>query len=185
MSFIDAIKTCFRKYATFSGRARRSEFWYWQLFTAIVGGIAAAIDGSDSNVVAGIVAAEFFIPNLAVAVRRLHDTGKSGWYYLMVLIPLVGWVFPLIKYCTDSEPGTNMYGENPKGQSGFEAYAQPYAAPEEPQYQRQAQEAVYSEVKTEPVSDSKANVTGFCPYCDTPLLVGQKFCTGCGHRIDV
>ena len=185
MSFTEAIKTCFKKYATFSGRARRSEFWYWQLFTLIVGAVAAAIDGSDSNTLAGIVGVVLLIPNLAVAVRRLHDTGKSGWYYLMNLIPFVGWIFPLIKYFTDSQNGSNEYGENPKGQ-GSPMYAEePYYTPEEPQYQRQAQEAVYSDMRTEPVSNSSATTIGFCPYCDQPITVGQKYCTGCGHRIDV
>ncbi len=184
MSFIDSIKTCFKKYATFSGRARRSEYWFWWLFATIVSSVAVAIQGQDSSALSGIVGLVFLIPNLAVGVRRMHDVGKSGWYLLMSLIPFVGWILVIVKLCTDSEPGTNMYGENPKGVYA-PAAAQPYYAPEEPVYEKQAQEAVYSEVKTEPVSDSKANVTGFCPYCDTPILVGQKFCTGCGHRIDV
>lgn len=185
MSFTEAIKTCFKKYATFTGRARRSEYWFWALFTGIIGAIAAAVGGKDSNTLSYIVSLAFFIPNFAVGVRRMHDVGKSGWYLLMSLIPLVGWIFVLVKCCTDSQPGTNMYGENPKGQ-GAPAYAgQSFAAPEEPVYQQKAQEAVFTDYTTEPVSESTATTAGFCPYCDTPILVGQKFCTGCGHKIDV
>ena len=184
MSFTEAIKTCFKKYATFTGRARRSEYWFWALFAGIIGGIAAAIEGSDGYGLSTVVSLVFLIPNLAVGVRRMHDVGKSGWYLLMSLIPIVGWIFVLVKCCTDSEPGTNMYGENPKGVYA-PAAAQPYYAPEEPAYEKQAQEAVYTEYREEPVSESAATTAGFCPYCDTPVLVGQKFCTGCGHKIDV
>ena len=169
----------------FEGRARRSEYWFWFLFYTIISGIAAAIQGQDSSALSGIVGLVFLIPNLAVGVRRMHDVGKSGWYLLMSLIPFVGWILVIVKLCTDSEPGTNMYGENPKGQ-GAPVYAgQPYAASEEPVYEKKAQEAEFTEYRTEPVNESAATVTGYCPYCDTPYTVGQKFCTGCGHKIDV
>ena len=186
MSFTEAIKTCFKKYVDFSGRARRSEYWFWALFTALVGTVAAFIDGKDSNLVAGIVSLAFFLPNLSVAVRRMHDAGKSGWYLLMSLIPLVGWIFVLIKLVTDSVPGPNEYGENPKGQGAPVYASEPYAAPAEPDYSTQAQEAVFTDVKEEePISNSTATTTGFCPYCNTPITIGQKFCTGCGHKLEV
>ena len=186
MSFTDAIKTCFQKYATFSGRARRSEYWFWALFTGLVGLVVAWIEGSDNGWLSGIVSIAFLIPNLAVGVRRMHDVGRSGWYLLMSLIPLVGWIFVLVACCKDSVPGTNEYGENPKGQGNPVYASQPYAAPAEPSYGTQAQEAVFTEVKEEePINSSAATTTGFCPYCDTPITVGQRFCTGCGHRLDV
>ena len=185
MSFTEAIKTCFKKYATFTGRARRSEYWFWALFTAVIGGIAAAIEGSDSTALSGIVGLAFLIPNLAVGVRRMHDVGKSGWYLLMSLIPIVGWIFVLVKCCTDSVPGPNQYGEDPKGRGGYVPSSQPYEAPAGPEYSTQAQEAVFTEVKQEEPLTSTATVTGFCPYCGTATNVGQKFCTGCGAKLDV
>ena len=188
MSFTEAIKTCFKKYADFSGRARRSEYWFWALFTGIVGAAAVVIEGSDSTVLSAIVSLAFFIPNLAVAVRRMHDVGKSGWYLLMSLSPLIGWIFVLVQLCTDSVPGPNQYGEDPKGRGGYVPSAEPYyapAEPEEPSYERQAQEAVFTDVKPDEPLTSTATVTGFCPYCGTATNVGQKFCTGCGAKLDV
>lgn len=125
--FIWAVKTCFSKYATFSGRARRKEFWYWYLFTCLITiaafllGCLIAIIFQESNIgVAevfilsnGIWSLIIFLPNLAVTVRRLHDVGHSGWYYLISIIPLVGVILLLIALCTDSVDD-NKYGPNPK-----------------------------------------------------------------------
>lgn len=98
-SFLDAIKQGFRKYVTFSGRARRSEFWYWVLFSTlvswVVGGwsvipsfVDAASGNSNTNAALGtglssLVSLALFLPSLAVGVRRLHDTGRSGWWYIV------------------------------------------------------------------------------------------------------
>ncbi len=105
MSFGTAISTCFQKYATFSGRATRAEFWWWQLFTTLVGLATFWIP-----FVGFIISLAFLIPNLAVAWRRLHDIGKAGGWYFIGLIPLVGWIFMLIWYCTKSEPFDNRFG---------------------------------------------------------------------------
>ena len=105
MDFITAIKTVFSKYATFDGRARRSEYWWWTLMMIIASFIPLV------NIVVGLGG---LIPSIAVAVRRLHDTGRSGWWLLLVLVPLVNLVL-LYFYIQDSEPGTNEYGPNPKG----------------------------------------------------------------------
>ena len=99
-----AIQSCFKKYVTFTGRANRSEYWYWALFTVLFSFIPFI------NFVASIA---FFLPSLAVAVRRLHDIGKSGWWYLIVFIPFIGWIWLLILFCTPSDPNTNEYGTNP------------------------------------------------------------------------
>ena len=105
MGLLDAIKACFSKYATFSGRARRSEYWWFVLVNAIIGCIPYV------NVLWGLIA---FIPSLAVCVRRLHDTGRSGWWILLTFMPLVNLVI-IYFYICDSQPGANQYGENPKG----------------------------------------------------------------------
>lgn len=109
MGFTEAIKACFSKYATFDGRARRSEFWYWVLFQFLVGLILWFIP-----FIGWIVNILLILPNISVGVRRLHDTGKSGWLYLLTLIPLINLIL-IYFYLLDSQPGANQYGPNPKG----------------------------------------------------------------------
>lgn len=116
MNFVDSVKACFSKYATFSGRACRSEFWWFCLFNALAGGVISAIGlAVEMPLLSSLYSVLVFLPGLAVAIRRLHDIGKSGWMYLIALIPLVGTIWLLVLYCTDSQPGANEYGENPKG----------------------------------------------------------------------
>ena len=113
MDFLTAIKTCFSKYADFTGRARRSEFWFWSLFTFIVVVLLCCIPviGWILLPIAGIA---FIIPSLAVGARRLHDTGKSGWWWLINLIPTVGTIILIVFWVQDSNAGENQYGANPK-----------------------------------------------------------------------
>ncbi len=103
-SFGGAIRSCWTKYATFKGRANRCEYWYWVLFTAIFAWIPF---------IGEIASLVFLVPSLAVVVRRLHDIGKSGWWYLFVLIPIVGWILLIVWFCTASQEGENKYGPNP------------------------------------------------------------------------
>jgi len=105
-----------KKYAVFSGRAGRKEYWMFVLFNFIFA-LAAFLLGLITFgllYIAYIVAV--FVPTLAVSVRRLHDIGKSGWYYLIILIPIAGPIWFLVLMCTDSQPGDNQYGPNPKEQ---------------------------------------------------------------------
>jgi len=109
-------------YANFNGRARRQEYW---MFVLINFAIAIAI-GVISGILTGITesaafmtiyylyAIGVFIPSLAVAVRRLHDTNKSGWYYLVALIPIVGAIWLLVLFATEGDTGPNQYGPDPK-----------------------------------------------------------------------
>ena len=117
MGFTEAVQTCFSKYATFSGRARRSEYWYFVLCYTILTGILSFLARNSTvlGYVSGVIEIALFIPMLAVSVRRLHDIGKSGWFYLIGLIPLVGLIIMIVWYVRDSDPGQNMYGPNPKG----------------------------------------------------------------------
>ncbi len=103
MDFGEAIKVCFNKFANFEGRARRSEFWWFQLFTYII-----------SSLTCGIGGLVLLLPTIAVTARRLHDTGRSGWLQLLMFIPIVGYVLIIIWTVQDSDPGTNEYGPNPK-----------------------------------------------------------------------
>lgn len=113
MSFEEALVTCFRKYADFTGRARRSEYWYFYLFDALVSAGLAVIFGEDSAILA-LYSLAVLLPGLAVTWRRLHDIGKSGLWALISIIPLIGGLLLLVWTCRDSEAGANTYGENPK-----------------------------------------------------------------------
>lgn len=114
------------KFADFNGRARRKEYWMWTLYCTIILLISMALDnlfgltfeflGQDLGygwlyLIFGIIQ---FIPGLAVVVRRLHDVGKSGWYYLIILIPLIGFIWILVLLCTDGVKEENKWGINPK-----------------------------------------------------------------------
>ena len=122
MSFGEAIKAVLSKYATFSGRARRSEYWYWALLTTLVSSaLSAAIRASDGGAffsfLSGLFSLATFIPGLAVAWRRLHDIGNSGLNYLWVLLPIVGWILLIVWCARDGDHGPNQYGPDPKGSS--------------------------------------------------------------------
>ena len=111
-----------KQYSDFKGRARRKEYWMFTIFNIIFGGIAMtldsvfgiAIEGVGYGPLYGIYALVLFIPGLAVAVRRLHDIGKSGWMLLITLIPLIGVIWLLVLLLTDSNSEENLYGANPK-----------------------------------------------------------------------
>jgi uncharacterized membrane protein YhaH (DUF805 family) len=116
MSFADAVRTCLTaQYATFSGRARRSEFWWFVLFVAITE-IALFVVGAAIKfpLLGALAALGLVVPHLAVTVRRLHDTGKSGFMILLGILPLVGAIILLIFYVTDSTPAGDRYGPSPK-----------------------------------------------------------------------
>ena len=115
MGMPDAVRSVLTKYATFSGRARRSEYWWFYLAYVIASVIASVINGIlDVRIFTIILVLAAIIPTLAVSVRRLHDTGRSGWWLLIGLVPLVGVIVLIVFFCTDSQPGTNNYGPSPK-----------------------------------------------------------------------
>jgi uncharacterized membrane protein YhaH (DUF805 family) len=126
MSFQDAVKICLtQKYADFTGRARRSEYWWFFLFNVLVGAVASVIDsilgtryGSGTGLVQALVQLALLIPGIAVGVRRLHDTGRSGWWLLIGLVPIVGWIVLLVFFLQDSQ-AENQYGESPKAYQEF------------------------------------------------------------------
>ncbi|MEO0970269.1 MAG: DUF805 domain-containing protein [Cyanobacteria bacterium J06639_18] len=105
--YIDALK----KYGVFSGRSRRKAYWMFWLFDVIFTILFSVIDqiiGNEVEILSTLYTLATIIPSLAVAVRRIHDTGHSGWW---ILFPIVNLVF----LCTDSQPESNKYGPNPKG----------------------------------------------------------------------
>lgn len=117
MSFGEAISDGFSKYATFSGRSSRSAYWWWILFYVLVVIGASILDAAiGTAVIAVLVWLGFFLPNLAVLVRRLHDTDRSGWWVLIGLIPLIGAIVLIVFACIDSGP-PNKYGQGPDDRS--------------------------------------------------------------------
>jgi uncharacterized membrane protein YhaH (DUF805 family) len=111
-----------KKYAVFSGRARRKEYWYFVLFNIIISLLFSFIDvligtfepQTGAGLLGGIYTLAILIPSLAVAVRRLHDTGRTGWWLLIGFIPVIGAIVLLVFMVLDSEPETNEYGPSPK-----------------------------------------------------------------------
>jgi uncharacterized membrane protein YhaH (DUF805 family) len=110
-----------RKYAVFEGRARRKEYWFFLLFTIIVTLILSFIDGmlglfdteTGVGLLSGIYSIGVVIPCIAVGIRRLHDTGRSGWWLLITFIPVIGGLVLLVYTVLESQPGDNEYGPNP------------------------------------------------------------------------
>jgi uncharacterized membrane protein YhaH (DUF805 family) len=115
-------KVVFENYANFNGRARRSEVWYYILANIIILITAAVIDSSTGlnfeplpyGVIYSIYALATFLPGIALAIRRLHDVGKSGWFLLISLLPIIGSIWMLVLFCTDGDHGKNDYGQDPK-----------------------------------------------------------------------
>ena len=114
--------TVLKKYAVFSGRARRKEYWFFVLFNVIIAIVLSVIDGvagtmsadTGFGLLSGLYSLAVLIPGIAVAVRRLHDRGRSGWWLLIAFIPLIGAIVLLVFFVQDSEAGDNDYGPNPK-----------------------------------------------------------------------
>ncbi|MEU6231053.1 DUF805 domain-containing protein [Streptomyces sp. NPDC047042] len=109
--FIEALK----KYAVFSGRARRKEYWMFALFVGIIFAVLLGIGfAAHALWIVSVAYLAILLPALGVTVRRLHDTGRSGWWIFFGIIPLVGPITLLVFYCLDGDQGENKYGPNPK-----------------------------------------------------------------------
>lgn len=133
MTLSESVKTCFAKFTTWQGRATRSEYWYFTLFSILCAIAAVAVDsvlgtsftftdpttGTEASFGYGwfylIVALVNFLPGLAVLVRRLHDTGRSGWWYWIALVPLIGVIMLLVWFCSRGTVGDNKFGSDPLG----------------------------------------------------------------------
>jgi len=114
MGFGQAISAGFSNYVNFSGRACRSEYWYWILFIIIADIVAAIIDQAlGIQLVTGLFGLVTIIPNIAIAIRRLHDLDRTGWWILLGFIPLIGWIILLIWYVTKGTDGPNRFGPDP------------------------------------------------------------------------
>ena len=181
-----------RKYAVFHGRARRKEYWYYQLFSIIIIVVLMVIDfrlGSYSGrngigVFQGTYSLAVFIPSLAVCVRRLHDVDRSGWWLLINLIPILGPLFFLGFLVLDSNPGENKYGPNPKGV--------PAATGDNKQPENQQIKLSGSNLKSQSngkgqISEQNINGAYACDQCGMIInqeeIKGNLFCPECGDII--
>jgi uncharacterized membrane protein YhaH (DUF805 family) len=117
--FVSALK----KYAVFSGRSQRAEYWYFMLFYVLISLIVGFLDGiagttigpqGQTGLISFALLLAMLLPSLAVSVRRLHDIGRSGWWLLIGFVPLIGMLVLLVFAARDSEPGDNRFGPNPK-----------------------------------------------------------------------
>jgi uncharacterized membrane protein YhaH (DUF805 family) len=120
VSFGDAVRSVLTQYAVFSGRSRRSEYWYFTLFDLIILAVAFALGATGNEMLTYVALALYvvnvlglLVPGIAVTVRRLHDTGRSGWWYLLSFVPFGAFVV-LYFLLQDSQPMTNAYGPSPK-----------------------------------------------------------------------
>ncbi len=127
MNIVEAVTSGYRNYVNFSGRSQRSALWWWVLFQLIVGVIIAFVEGGGhSSMAGGMYSGMYqagpialiwdlvnFLPGLALAIRRLHDIDRSGWWVLIVLIPLIGAIILIVWDCTKGTAGDNRFGPDP------------------------------------------------------------------------
>ena len=128
--FMEAVKLFFIRYADFKGRSRRSEYWYFTLFNLIVSMVLSVLMRLTSGsvmfnlfrIVEIVYSLAVLIPGLAVAWRRLHDIGRSGAWYLLIFVPIVGVIVLILWFCKDSQPDVNQYGPCPKDFGQYSSY---------------------------------------------------------------
>ncbi|SDJ02299.1 DUF805 domain-containing protein [Lutimaribacter saemankumensis] len=122
MGFQDAVRKCLSNYATFEGRAARSEFWWFTLFLFLGNAVFSILDrilfggvahGQEISVLGALFSLAVLLPTIAVGVRRLHDLDRTGWWYLLVLIPLIGGLILLFFFIQKGTSGTNRFGPDP------------------------------------------------------------------------
>ncbi len=129
MGFVGAVATCFRKYVDFSGRARRPEYWWFMLFYWLVLVVLTAVDAviigtrGGAGIFSGLAMLALFLPTLAVGVRRLHDTDRSGWWLLIGLVPLIGGIVLLVFMCLRGTEGPNRFGSDADSAAVADAFS--------------------------------------------------------------
>lgn len=109
MNFTDAVKTCFRKYADFSGRAKRPEYWWFFLFLVL----ASFVFDMLGDVIYVLFSLATLLPSLAAGARRLHDTNRSGWWQLLWIVPIIGWIIAIVFLAQQGDAADNRFGAVP------------------------------------------------------------------------
>ena len=126
MGFWQAVASGFSNYVNFSGRACRSEYWFWALFVVLVDIAAGIIDAALwTYAITSLVDLALFLPGLALAVRRLHDLDRSGWWFLLVFIPIVGLIILIVWACTKGTEGPNRFGTDRLAELAAQASPRP------------------------------------------------------------
>ena len=177
MTIWTAVNSCFEKYSTFQGRASRSEYWYFFLFSLICAVLLQIADYSLGIVFwpigFGYCSLGWFVitilPNISVTVRRLHDTNRSGWWYWLGAVPLVGGIILIVWACTKGTQGTNRFGPDPLN-----------ANPGNPAYSPAMVAAQYSSPTLNPYPDASKN---YCVSCGEGMMPSFRLCPKCGGRI--
>ena len=122
MSFVEAVRTCFQKYVSIEGRARRSEYWWFLLFVflgnLVLSGLDRVFFGPEMSVLGTIFALGVLLPAICVGIRRLHDRDLSGWWILLNLIPLIGALVLMVIYALPGTVGRNRFGPSPLSPGG-------------------------------------------------------------------
>ena len=171
MSFTEAIKTCFRKYIDFRGRAGRPEYWWFFLFTVVVWIATGWIPYIDN-----IVRLLFLLPLLAVGARRLHDIGMTGWWLLLALAIIIGWIPLLTMLLLPGTPGPNRYGPAPR-QPAPDTSGQNYTNPDQPDTPPPYNNAAL------PAPLPPPGRRQYCPQCGAERAAdAAMFCTSCGNQ---
>jgi len=114
MNFIEAIKSGFQNYVNFSGRAIRSEYWFWTLFAILVSIVTSALDYAifphmDLSPINSLASLALFLPGLAVSIRRLHDLDRTGWW-ILILLTVIGIILIIVWFCMRGTVGPNRFG---------------------------------------------------------------------------
>ncbi len=117
-SFVGALKDGFARYVDFKTRSTRSQFWWWALWSILLGFGTSMLDVmagmGDVGPLNSLLSLAMFLPSLALAVRRLHDIGRSGWWYLMIFVPVIGWIVLIVFFCTATQEEPNQWGNPPQ-----------------------------------------------------------------------
>ena len=183
MKMMEAVKTCFRKYAVFKGRARRSEYWKFVLFNLIVSAVFMTLSmlladrsggGNSFNFAYALMTVysiAVILPSLAVMARRLHDGGRSAGFLFLILVP-IGQIFVLVWLIQDGDPGDNQYGPNPKSERKPTPPERKLTPPEP------LDPATPPVVPDTPVSPEEKYWV--CPKCGEKVKETASFCTHCG-----
>ena len=121
MGFVEAVQTFFKRYADFNGRSSRSEYWWAYLGIILIAFVVGIVGGLLGETIGGFIFLIFYlailVPSIAIGVRRLHDLDKSGWFYLLALVPLVSLIL-LVWFCMKGTDGPNRFGPDPLGHTG-------------------------------------------------------------------
>lgn len=115
MSPGEAIRSGFQHYVDASGRASRSEFWWWTAFTTVVYLVLSLLPGNAAAIANALFMLATLLPSFAVQIRRLHDLDRVGWWLLIAFIPVIGWIVLLVWACTRGTTGDNRFGPDPLG----------------------------------------------------------------------